>query len=118
MKIVYDQNIPLAQELFQNLGQLVGVDGRSLNSNFLKCADVLLVRSVTTVNADLLEGTNIKWVGSATAGINHIDTRYLNSKKIPFCNAPGSNAQSVAEYVLSAIFHLKTQGTILSLKQI
>lgn len=112
MKIVYDQNIPLAQELFHNLGQIVGVDGRSLNSNSLKNADVLLVRSVTTVNADLLKETNVKWVGSATAGINHVDTKYLNSKKIPFFNAPGSNAQSVVEYVLSAIFHLKNQGAI------
>ncbi|AUD79155.1 DUF3410 domain-containing protein [Kangiella profundi] len=103
MKIVADENMPLVQELFGSFATVVTVAGRKINKEHLLDADVLLVRSVTQVNQDLLQGTKVRFVGSATIGTDHIDQGYLLEQGIEFAYAPGCNAQAVAEYVLAAI---------------
>lgn len=103
MKIVADENMPLLQELFCSFATVVTVAGRKINKEHLLDADVLLVRSVTQVNQDLLQGTKVRFVGSATIGTDHIDQGYLSEQGIEFAYAPGCNAQAVAEYVLAAI---------------
>ncbi|NNM00968.1 MAG: 4-phosphoerythronate dehydrogenase, partial [Gammaproteobacteria bacterium] len=65
----------------------------------------LLVRSVTRVDAALLAGTPVRFVGSATAGVDHIDQEWLAANGITFASAPGSNARAVAEYVLAVVLH-------------
>lgn len=104
LSIVADQQILFAKEVFSNFGTVELVDGRSINQASVKNADVLLVRSVTKVNEALLKDSQVSFVGSATSGIDHIDTDYLEKSKIHFTHAPGSNARSVAEYVLSSLF--------------
>ena len=101
--IVADENIPYVREAFAVLSDVCLVHGRNLTSEIVKDADVLLVRSVTKVNADLLEGSRVQFVGTATIGTDHIDLDYLNRKGIAFASAPGSNATSVAEYVTAAL---------------
>lgn len=103
MKIVADENMPLVQELFGSFATVVTVAGRKINKEHLLDADVLLVRSVTQANQDLLQGTKVRFVGSATIGTDHIDQGYLLEQGIEFAYAPGCNAQAVAEYVLAAI---------------
>jgi erythronate-4-phosphate dehydrogenase len=66
----------------------------------------LLVRSVTRVDADLLEGTKVRFVGTATSGIDHVDVDSLRTRDVHFAYAPGSNAESVAEYVIAAVLPL------------
>jgi len=100
---VADQQILFAREAFSSFGEVQLVDGRSIDRQHIKDADVLLVRSVTKVNESLLKGSNIKFVGSATSGIDHIDTDYLKKSNITFTHALGSNARSVAEYILSSL---------------
>ena len=104
MKIYYDENMPFAEEFFSELGELTPFNGRSLTSEQASAADVLLVRSITKVNEVLL-ATNEKlsFVGTATIGVDHIDQDYLATHNIPFYSAPGCNAVSVAEYVVSAL---------------
>ena len=109
MKIFADENMPLVTQLFGQRAQIVRGPGRSLSRQQLTGMDVLLVRSVTKVNAELLEGSSVKFVGSATAGTDHIDTHYLKQAGIEFAYAPGSNANSVAEYVVAALLSLATQ---------
>jgi erythronate-4-phosphate dehydrogenase len=106
MIIVADKNIPLVSEAFSGLGELRLVNGRKLDSADLKDADVLLVRSVSRVDKALLDGSAIKFVGSATSGIDHIDVEYLRQCGIQFAHSPGSNAQAVAEYVISVMVWL------------
>ncbi|TBR42214.1 4-phosphoerythronate dehydrogenase [Marinomonas agarivorans] len=108
MKIVADENMPKVAELFAPLGEVVYVNGRTLTNEQLLAydADALLVRSVTKVNEELLKDTNIRFVGSATIGIDHIDVDYLSLNKIDFANAPGCNAHAVADYVMSALSYL------------
>lgn len=99
MKIVADENIPGVRELCGGFGALELFDGRSLSSAQLKDAEILLVRSITRVNRALLANTPVRYVGSATAGIDHVDTDYLAAQHIEFAHAPGANAIAVAEYV-------------------
>ena len=106
MKIVADQNMPLVQELFGQFGEVKLLPGRDISADTIADAEMLLVRSVTRVNESLLSGSSIKFVGSATAGIDHIDTDYLATNNIHFAYAPGCNAQAVVEYVLSAFCNL------------
>ena len=107
MKILADQNMPLVEAFFSSLGEIERFDGRSLTPRQAQDADVLLTRSVTQVNEALLaDNTRLKFVGTATIGVDHIDQAYLNARGVPFSSAPGCNSIAVAEYVLSAMFAL------------
>ncbi len=104
MKIVADVNMPALEDTFGLHGELVRLEGRSIRRSDLSGADVLLVRSVTRVNAELLEGTNIAFVGSATIGIDHLDTDWLEENNIGWVHAPGCNANAAAQYTLAMMW--------------
>lgn len=106
MKIIADENIPLVSHFFGALGAITLLPAASIVPKVVKDADILLVRSVTKVNKALLEGSKVRFVGTATTGIDHIDTHYLAAQEITFASAHGANAESVVEYVLAALFHL------------
>jgi erythronate-4-phosphate dehydrogenase len=101
--IVADQNIPAVAEVFGSLGTVRQVNGRQLSAADLTDADLLLVRSVTRVDRELLATTKVRFVGSATSGLDHLDRDYLQRRGIGCAHAPGSNANSVVEYVLATI---------------
>ena len=109
MKIFADENMPLVTELFGERADIVRGPGRNVSREQLADVDVLLVRSITKVDAELLEGSSVRFVGSATAGTDHVDQEYLRETGIEFTYAPGSNANSVAEYVMAALLHLATR---------
>jgi erythronate-4-phosphate dehydrogenase len=106
MHIVADENIPAVADAFGPLGTVTLVNGRTLTAAQVRDADILLVRSVTRVDAGLLDGSRVRFVGSATIGFDHVDRDYLAARGIGFATAPGSNATSAAEYVLSALLVL------------
>ena len=106
MKILVDENMPYARELFSRLGNVKAVPGRPIPVNELDDADALMVRSVTKVNASLLAGKAIKFVGTATAGTDHVDDKWLKQAGIGFSAAPGCNAIAVVEYVFSSLLML------------
>jgi len=109
MKIIADQQILHVAQAFSELAEVTLCDGREITAESIHEADVLLVRSVTPVNANLLQGSQVKFVASATSGQNHIDSDYLQRNNIGFAHAKGSNARSVAEYVLSSLSVLADQ---------
>ena len=109
MKIIADENIPCVQQAFASLGEVSLLPGRELQAGQVRDADILLVRSVTRVDAALLEGSSVRFVGSATIGFDHVDRDYLQQQGIGFATAPGSNATSAAEYVVSALMVLSEQ---------
>ncbi|MEA1397803.1 4-phosphoerythronate dehydrogenase, partial [Salmonella enterica] len=106
MKILVDENMPYARELFSRLGEVKAVPGRPIPVEELNHADALMVRSVTKVNESLLSGTPINFVGTATAGTDHVDEAWLKQAGIGFSAAPGCNAIAVVEYVFSALLML------------
>ncbi|MET4693542.1 4-phosphoerythronate dehydrogenase PdxB [Endozoicomonas lisbonensis] len=103
LKIVADENIPLVRECFAELGNVVTLPGRSLSADDLADADVLVARSVTRVNKELVQNSSLKFVGTCTAGFDHVDLQALKAQGIEFSSAPGCNARSVVEYVLCAL---------------
>jgi erythronate-4-phosphate dehydrogenase len=106
MKIIADENIPFVREAFSTLGDVTTLAGRAVTAESVRDADMLLVRSVTRVGKELLTGGKVKFVATATIGFDHIDVEYLKKAGIGFASAPGCNSNSVAEYVLSALFVL------------
>ena len=113
MKIYFDENMPFAAQFFGEFGQLIPFNGRTLAAEQISDADVLLVRSITQVNENLLRlNHKIQFVGSATIGTDHIDKTYLQTKKIDFSSAPGCNAIAVAEYVISVLVALSERYLI------
>lgn len=103
LKIVVDENIPLADAFFSPLAEVVRLPGRTLSATQVRDADALIVRSVTPVNEALLAGSKVKFVGTCTIGIDHLDIAYCKRQGIAYSSAPGCNANSVVEYIFSAL---------------
>ena len=107
MRIIIDENMPVADALFTGLGEIVRLPGRLMTAEQVAEADVLLVRSVTKVNSALLaHNQQLKFVGTATIGTDHIDQALLAERGIAFSSAPGCNKVGVAEYVISSLLVL------------
>lgn len=106
MKIVADQNIPSVTEAFADLGEVELLPGREITAADLRDCRCLLVRTVTRVDAQLLAGSAVEFVGTATIGTDHIDLDYLRSAGIGCSNAAGCNAEAASEYVVSGLFAL------------
>ena len=106
MKLVIDDACYAYNEIFSGFGEVITLPGRDIDSQAVADADVLIVRSRTKVNQELLEGSKVKFIGSTVAGLDHVDQNYLNNKKIEFFSAQGCNSMAVAEFVISAIINL------------
>ncbi len=106
MRIIADANIPFVRECFSSLGDVRVLGGREITPEVVADADALLVRSITQVNERLLGGSSVRFVGTATIGVDHVDVAYLERSGIGFASAPGSNANSAAEYVIAALLEV------------
>jgi erythronate-4-phosphate dehydrogenase len=112
MKIAADANIPFVKECFSSMGDVTIYAGRQITPAVAADADILLVRSVTRVNQELLEGSRVRFVATATIGTDHVDIEYLSKRKIGFAAAPGSNSNSVAEYIVAALLTIAERRRI------
>jgi dihydropteroate synthase len=106
MRIVADANIPFVRECFSSVGEVEVLSGRDITRQAVANTDALLVRSITPVNERLLAGNTVQFVGTATIGFDHVDLGYLERNHIGFASAPGSNANSAAEYILAALLEV------------
>lgn len=112
MLIIADENIPLVREVFGRLGEVAAVPGREMTAELVRPAGMLLVRSVTKVTRELLSGSGVRFLATATIGTDHVDEEYLRESGVAFAYAPGSNARSVAEYVTAALLVLEERGAL------
>lgn len=103
MILAVDEAIPYSEEAFGRLGEIRPFSGRNLRKTDILDADALIVRTVTPVQAPLLDGSKIRFVASASAGTDHIDLKYLEDRGIGFEYAPGCNANAVSEYIAVAL---------------
>ncbi|MEK1908778.1 MAG: NAD(P)-dependent oxidoreductase, partial [Pseudomonas chlororaphis] len=106
MLIVADENIPLLDAFFAGFGEIRRFPGRSIDRAAIEGADVLLVRSVTQVSRALLEGSQVRFVGTCTIGTDHLDLEYFHEAGIRWSSAPGCNARGVVDYVLGSLLTL------------
>lgn len=116
MLIIADEQIPCVEHYFGSYGEIQLKSGRSLQHQDVVNADILLMRSVTPVNQALLHNTQVKFVGSVVTGTDHLDIPYLNKEGIRWAAALGCNAMAVAEYVVTVVAALQTQGILLQKK--
>ena len=103
MIIGVDQEIPYWKEAFSQLGQIRLFSARDLGPAHIRDVDALVVRSITPVTAPLLDGSSVRFVATASAGIDNIDQTYLKDRGIHFSCAAGCNANSVSEYIITAL---------------
>jgi erythronate-4-phosphate dehydrogenase len=109
MKVLGDSQILLFDELFSSLGETATYSGRELSADQLVGVDALITRSTLNVNQALLADTDVKFVGTCTIGVDHLDTDFLHVENITWANAPACNANAVVQYVLSAMAQLSPQ---------
>ena len=103
MKILADETIPFLKGIPEQFAEVRYVPSTQFTAEAVRDADVLIVRSVDQCTAEVLTGSRVKLITTATIGFDHIDTHYCDSHGIAWQNAPGCNARSVAQYVLASL---------------
>jgi len=106
IKIIADQDIPFLKGVFEPYAEIEYYPGNNITNMVVKNADALIIRTRTKCNRDLLHGSTVKFISSATIGFDHIDTDYCEKNKIIWTNAPGCNSSSVQQYVAAALINI------------
>lgn len=112
MKIVADKNIPFLEGVFEPYADVVYIDGSQITHEDVVDADALIIRTRTKCNAELLGGTNVQMISTATIGTDHIDLKYCADNGIEVYNAEGCNAGGVMQYVFSALYGVAARKNI------
>lgn len=103
LRIVADSKIPYLAGALDHVAQVGYVPGAQISKEEIASADALIIRTRTKCNRELLHGTSVKFIASATIGYDHIDTAYCDAQGIKWTNAPGCNSGSVKQYIASAL---------------
>ncbi len=110
LKLVIDDKIPFIRGFAERMGKAVYLPGAAISASDVRDADALIVRTRTHCNRELLEGSRVKFIATATIGYDHLDTDYLRQAGIAWTNCPGCNAASVAQYVRNSLLLLAAHG--------
>lgn len=109
MKIIIDNKIPYIKEAVRSIAdEVVYAPGKDFTPELVRDADALIVRTRTHCNRELLEGSRVKFIATATIGFDHIDTEYCKQTGIEWTNAPGCNSASVAQYIQASLLVWKS----------
>lgn len=103
MRVVIEASVPFLRGVIENYAEAIYLDNKDINNESIRQADALIVRSITKCNEELLSGTSVRFIATATAGVDHIDANYCKREGILWRNAPGCNAIAVAQYVFSSL---------------
>ena len=110
MKVIVDEKIPYIEDAIAKIAdEVIYAPGNGFTPELIKEADALIVRTRTKCNRQLLEGSNVQFIATATIGYDHIDTLYCREAGISWINAPGCNANSVAEYIEACLTLLQEE---------
>lgn len=112
MKIIVDNKIPYIKGALEAKAEVVYLPGNKTTAEVVKDADALITRTRTSCKREVLEGSKVKFIATATIGFDHIDTEYCKEAGIEWTNAPGCNAESVNQYISSALFSYSMQNRI------
>lgn len=112
LKIVADNKIPFLQGALEEKARVLYLPGDQIKPEHVKNADALIVRTRTRCDESLLKNSSVKLITSATIGFDHIDTRWCEQNNIRWANAPGCNANSVVQYVSSALAFISRQHSV------
>ena len=113
MKILVDKDIPFIEGVFEPYAEVQYLSGKEFASSNVKDADALVIRTRTKCNAALLENSSVKFIATATIGMDHIDLDYCAASGIAVANAAGCNAGGVMQYVFTSLYALAEKKGIL-----
>ena len=109
MKIIIDDKIPYIKEAAEKIAEeVIYAPGKDFTRKLVQDADALIIRTRTHCNRELLEGSKVEFIATATIGFDHIDTEYCKQAGIEWANAPGCNSASVAQYIQSSLLIWKS----------
>ena len=110
IRIIADTKIPFLKGVLEPYAKVTYMPGNQINRTAAMEADALLVRTRTKCNRELLEGTPVRYIGTATIGYDHIDTEYCEKKRIKWVSAPGCNSSSVQQYIAAALLRIASES--------
>jgi erythronate-4-phosphate dehydrogenase len=106
IRIIADDKIPFLQGALEPYADITYLPGKLITKERIKETDALIVRTRTKCTEDLLKGSKVSFIGTATIGFDHIDTRYCDNHNIKWTNAPGCNSSSVQQYIAAALLKM------------
>ncbi len=109
MKIVADDKIPFLKGILEPFAEVLYLPGKQIDNRILRDADALLIRTRTKCTESLLKDTKVKFIGTATIGFDHIDTKYCTKSGIIWTNAPGCNSLSVQQYMAAVLLKISSE---------
>lgn len=112
LRIIADDKIPFLKGALDGIADIMYLPGAGITAEHVKNADAMLIRTRTKCNAELLHGSSVKFIATATIGFDHIDTEYCENNGIYWTNAPGCNSSSVEQYVVSVLLNLAYERNI------
>jgi erythronate-4-phosphate dehydrogenase len=110
MKIVADDKIPFLKGALEPHAEIIYVPGKKITKEVLSGSDALLIRTRTKCTENLLDGTSVRFIGTATIGFDHIDVQYCTKNNIVWTNAPGCNSSSVQQYIAAALMKISYEN--------
>ena len=114
-QVIIDKGIPFLEGVFPPEIDVRYLSPEEITPEAVRCADALFVRTRTQINKELLQGSNIRFVATATIGFDHIDQDYCHEAGIHWVSCPGCNAQAVCDYVEEAISSIKSGENALTI---
>jgi erythronate-4-phosphate dehydrogenase len=110
IRIIADDKIPFLKGILEPFAKVTYLPGNQINRKYVMESDALLIRTRTRCNSELLEGTPVKYIGTATIGFDHIDADYCEKNSIKWINAPGCNSSSVQQYIAAALLRIASES--------
>lgn len=110
IRITADERIPFLKGVLEPFANVSYLPGNQINRNHLMESDALLIRTRTRCDSELLKGTPVKFIGTATIGFDHVDTNYCEKNNIKWVNAPGCNSTSVTQYITAALLRIASEA--------
>ena len=110
IRITADNKIPFLKGVLEPFAQITYLPGSQIDRDAIMDSDALLVRTRTKCSSDLLSGTRVRFIGTATIGFDHIDRDFCNANNIRWTNAPGCNSSSVMQYIAAALMKISSES--------
>ena len=108
MQVVIDKGIPFLEGVIEPYAQVLYLLPEEITPDTVRDADALIVRTRTRIDKELIEGSKVRFVATATIGYDHINQDYCNQAGVRWVSCPGCNAQAVCDYVEEAISTMKS----------
>lgn len=105
-KIIIDSDIPFVRGILEPFAEVSYIKGAEIDKGIVRDADAVIIRTRTKCTREMLEGSAVKIICTATIGYDHIDTEYCKEAGIIVRNAAGCNARGVLQWVAAALCYL------------